>query len=252
MDKENLPEKEELQAALIRSEEDRLEIARALVEVQLEANEAALEAEKTRHDLVERVHELEARAIASEVRVQGAQPSPATASNAPTLNVDNERLKEALNQTRAEFLGRERTPQFGRTDWRTRGRDGRGWGLEGSKRRSRDGSRPICETPGDGDRVARRRRRRSATISAPTPRRTRPRFRRRWRLPRRLRRRRSRRRRRRRTDWCRRRIRNATRRWLRPRRRRRRRFARRKRNATRRLQRRAPPRNARWRTSARR
>ena len=73
MDKENLAEKEELQAALIRSEEDRLEIARALVEVQLEANEAALEAEKTRHDLVERVHELEARAIASEVRVKGAE-----------------------------------------------------------------------------------------------------------------------------------------------------------------------------------
>jgi len=35
MDKENLAEKEELQAALIRSEEDRLEIARALVEVQV-------------------------------------------------------------------------------------------------------------------------------------------------------------------------------------------------------------------------
>ena len=104
MDKENLAEKEELQAALIRSEEDRLEIARALVEVQLEANEAALEAEKTRHDLVERVHELEARAIASEVRVQGAEQSFADVQQrAGTLNVDNERLKEALNQTRAEL-----------------------------------------------------------------------------------------------------------------------------------------------------
>jgi len=37
MDTKFLAEKEELQAALIRSEEDRLEIARALVEAQLEA-----------------------------------------------------------------------------------------------------------------------------------------------------------------------------------------------------------------------
>ena len=72
--------------------------------MQLEANEAALEAEKTRHDLVERVHELEARAIAGEVRVQGAEQSFADVQQrAGTLNVDNERLKEALNQTRAEL-----------------------------------------------------------------------------------------------------------------------------------------------------
>ena len=69
MDKQFLAEKEELQAALIRSEEDRLEIARALVEAQLESNEAALEAEKARHELMERVHELEQRAVASEVGV---------------------------------------------------------------------------------------------------------------------------------------------------------------------------------------
>jgi hypothetical protein len=104
MDKENLAEKEELQAALIRSEEDRLEIARALVEVQLEANEAALEAEKTRHDLVERVHELEARAIASEVRVKGAEQSfGEMREKSGSLEVKNEQLRLALEQTREEL-----------------------------------------------------------------------------------------------------------------------------------------------------
>ena len=104
MDKENLAEKEELQAALIRSEEDRLEIARALVEVQLEANEAALEAEKTRHDLVERVHELEARAIASEVRVKGAEQGfGEMREKSGSLEVKNEQLRIALEQTREEL-----------------------------------------------------------------------------------------------------------------------------------------------------
>ena len=106
MDKENLAEKEELQAALIRSEEDRLEIARALVEVQLEANEAALEAEKTRHDLVERVHELEARAIASEVRVKGAEQGfGEMREKSGSLEVKNEQLRLALEQTREELEG---------------------------------------------------------------------------------------------------------------------------------------------------
>jgi len=104
MDKENLAEKEELQAALIRSEEDRLEIARALVEVQLEANEAALEAEKTRHDLVERVHELEARAIASEVRVKGAEQGfGEMREKKGSLEIMNEQLRMALEQTREEL-----------------------------------------------------------------------------------------------------------------------------------------------------
>ena len=95
MDKANLAEKEELQKALIASEEDRLEIARALVEAQLESNEAALQAEKTRHELVERVHELEARAIASEVRVKGAEQSYGELHNkAGSLNVENQRVKE--------------------------------------------------------------------------------------------------------------------------------------------------------------
>ena len=104
MDKANLAEKEELQKALIASEEDRLEIARALVEAQLEANEAALQAEKTRHELVERVHELEARAIASEVRVKGAEQSYGELQNkAGSLNVENQRIKEELDQTRQEL-----------------------------------------------------------------------------------------------------------------------------------------------------
>ena len=104
MDKQFLAEKEELQAALIRSEEDRLEIARALVEVQLEGNEAALEAEKERHELIERVHELEARAIASEVRVKGAEQARGEImQKAGSLNVDNERLKESLEQMRMEL-----------------------------------------------------------------------------------------------------------------------------------------------------
>ena len=104
MDKENLAEKEELQAALIRSEEDRLEIARALVEVQLEANEAQLAAEKTRHDLVERVHELEARAIASEVRVKGAEQGfGEMREKSGGLEVKNEQLRLALQQTREEL-----------------------------------------------------------------------------------------------------------------------------------------------------
>ena len=106
MDKENIAEKEELQAARIRSEEDRLEIARALVEVQLEANEAALEAEKTRHDLVERVHELEARAIASEVRVKGAEQGfGEMREKSGSLEVKNEQLRLALEQTREELEG---------------------------------------------------------------------------------------------------------------------------------------------------
>jgi hypothetical protein len=104
MDKANLAEKEELQKALIASEEDRLEIARALVEAQLESNETALQAEKTRHELVERVHELEARAIASEVRVKGAEQSYGELQNkAGSLSVENQRVKEELDQTRAEL-----------------------------------------------------------------------------------------------------------------------------------------------------
>ena len=104
MDKQFLAEKEELQSALIRSEEDRLEIARALVEAQLEANEAALDAEKTKHELMERLHEYEQRAVASEVRVKGAEQARGEIQErAGMLNLDNERLKEALDQTRLEL-----------------------------------------------------------------------------------------------------------------------------------------------------
>jgi len=104
MDKQFLAEKEELQAALIRSEEDRLEIARALVDAALEANAAALEAETARHRLAERVHQLEQRAVAGEVRVKGAEQARGEIQErAGVLNVDNERLKEALDATRLEL-----------------------------------------------------------------------------------------------------------------------------------------------------
>ena len=73
MDKANLAEKEELQKALIASEEDRLEIARALVEAQLEANEAALQAEKTR-----RARRARARARSQGHRQRGSRQGRGT------------------------------------------------------------------------------------------------------------------------------------------------------------------------------
>ena len=48
MDKENLQEKESLQAALIQSEEDRLCIANSLVASQIDLNNCQMEAEKTK------------------------------------------------------------------------------------------------------------------------------------------------------------------------------------------------------------
>ena len=58
-DKELSLEKVDLQEALIKSEEERLEIAKALIDFQVEHNQGIAEAERTKFDLEKRVLELE-------------------------------------------------------------------------------------------------------------------------------------------------------------------------------------------------
>jgi hypothetical protein len=104
MDKENLQEKESLQAALIQSEEDRLCIANSLVASQIDLNNCQMEAEKTKNEMYARIMELERKVLAEEVRVKGAEQSYADVSGrAGSLSVDNERLKQQLKQTRDEL-----------------------------------------------------------------------------------------------------------------------------------------------------
>ena len=61
-------EKIEIQEALIKSEEERLEIAKALIDFQVEHNQGAAEAERTKFDLEKRVLELETQAVEREVK----------------------------------------------------------------------------------------------------------------------------------------------------------------------------------------
>lgn len=58
-DKDLRLEKVDLQEALIKSEEERLEIAKALIDFQVEHNQSVAEAERTKFDLEKRVLELE-------------------------------------------------------------------------------------------------------------------------------------------------------------------------------------------------
>ena len=67
-DQELVEEKVQLQESLIKSEEERLEIAKALIDFQVEHNQGISEAEKLKFDLEKRVLELETQSVEREVK----------------------------------------------------------------------------------------------------------------------------------------------------------------------------------------
>eukprot|EP00899_Mesostigma_viride_P022000 jgi/Mesvir1/2985/Mv09609-RA.1 len=93
-----LAEKEELQAALISSEEERLTIGRALIDAELMVNEAALDAAKTRAELEGRVLELEAE------KMERGVAEGVDAGRAKRLEEEVRDLRARLAQAEAEGM----------------------------------------------------------------------------------------------------------------------------------------------------
>eukprot|EP00899_Mesostigma_viride_P022001 jgi/Mesvir1/2986/Mv09609-RA.2 len=107
-----LAEKEELQAALISSEEERLTIGRALIDAELMVNEAALDAAKTRAELEGRVLELEAE------KMERGVAEGVDAGRAKRLEEEVRDLRARLAQAEASGVAKEeekaRTEEEGR------------------------------------------------------------------------------------------------------------------------------------------
>jgi len=105
-DKDLLDEKEELQAAMVKSEEERLEIAQALIELQVEHNQLQEEFESTKFTLEERIIELEAHHLEEDVRGREAQDRLGELELAGIeLSTSNEELTEANRRLLHELEG---------------------------------------------------------------------------------------------------------------------------------------------------
>ncbi len=105
-DQELVEEKVQLQESLIKSEEERLEIAKALIDFQVEHNQGISEAEKLKFDLEKRVLELETQSVEREVK-EGEQERAKVELQGQAAKLEEEK---STYQSESEKLSEEIVP----------------------------------------------------------------------------------------------------------------------------------------------